>query len=255
MNTSAPGTLDVPPLWLRGPAVIVDGLIKLDTARAVEYQPMAEREILLDLAAVKDESSALAFVQRFGLLHCAPGTPAPRERLATMLDEARRAACVVLLYVAVNRATHGDDDEAAQGLTDLRGQLAPLLRAAFEQPAGSDDERLAQATKLVARMVSDGLADVRSAVTAALEWDIDGETPGPGDFRFVPRPADLLGYAYHQLAMAIVNRAPMRNCEECARAFVIADRRQRFCSPTCATRVRSRRFQARQRALRRKEDQ
>lgn len=252
MSTSAPGILDVPPLWLRGPAAIVDGWIELDAARAVKYQPIAEREILLDLAAVTDAPSALAFVQRFGLLHHGPGTPDPRERLDAMLKEANQVAVAVLLYVAVNRAMHGDDDEAAQGLNDLRDPLAPVL-ARFDPEPTTDRERMEAATKIVAMMVSEGLADVRSAITAALDWDIEGKAPG--DFRFVPRPADLLGYAYHQFAMEIVSRAPMRNCEECARAFVIADRRQRFCSPTCATRARSRRFQARRRALHREDHQ
>lgn len=256
MNPSAPGILDVPPPWLRGPAVVVDGWIELDTARAVEYQPMAEREILFELAAVTDQPRALAFVQRFGLLHCGPGTTRARERLDTMLDDAHGVRCAVLLYTAVNRAMHGDHDEAAQALNDLRGRLAPLLCAVFQQDPATDQERMASATKLVAMMVSEGLADVRSAVTAAMEWDIEGEeAPGPGDFRFAPRPADLLGYAYHHFALEIVNRAPMRKCEGCARAFVIADRRQRFCSPTCATRARSRRFQERRRGLQREDHQ
>lgn len=40
----------------------------------------------------------------------------------------------------------------------------------------------------------------------------------------------------------------MRYCEECQTAFLIHDRRQRYCSSRCASRVRMRRYYAKKRA-------
>jgi hypothetical protein len=106
-------------------------------------------------------------------------------------------------------------------------------------------------------VVSEGLEGATQSVTVAFEWETGpgARVPGyPGTFLFSPRPPDLSGYAWHQLAMAIVNRAPMRSCEKSGRTFPVRDRRQRFCAPTCASRARYRRWSSKRQPDNREEE-
>lgn len=237
---SGVATLDVPPPWLRGPAALDDGWVVLDLERAREYQP-SEAGLPYDLAAVSAPADVIAFVQRHGLLRHGPGADEHRERLRDFEEQALGLRYILRVYQELRRGLSEDRGESVEGLRALRGELRPALSDFFEAPASSDEELLAQASVTIAQGISQGLEGVEESVGAAV---VGGGSPGL--FGFAPRPPDLVGYAYHQLAMAVVSRAAMRTCAECGRFFPVKDRRQRFCTPTCASRARYRRWSKRQ---------
>lgn len=230
--------------WLRGPAKITDGWIELDAERSREYQPMEERDLLWDLAAAGESLEPVIFVARHGLLRHGPDADEHRERLEDFENSAWTIRYSLRLYLELRRALGNERRE--EGRKALRGELRPVLDHLFAQRANGDDELIAQAGGALARIASDGLAGTETGVDTAYQWLTDSGDPGPADlFMYSPRPPDLLGYAYYQLARdVLVNRAPVRTCEDCGRFFTFADPRQRFCTPTCASRVRQRRWQA-----------
>jgi hypothetical protein len=110
----------------------------------------------------------------------------------------------------------------------------------FEAEAKNDDELIQQVSKVISWLVNQGLDGVEEQIAVASEW----EGGHVGDFLIAVRPPSLTGWAYHQLALLLVNRQPMQTCDECGRSFISKDRRQRFCSATCGNRARQRRFVA-----------
>lgn len=234
-------------LWLAGPATLEDGWVVLDLARAREYRPLGVVGQHSDLAAVASPPDVLAFVQQHGLLRHPPGADEQRERLSDFESEALKLRSVLRLNLELRRALTDDPSERAEGLSALRGE--PVLSAFFEK-APSDLALAAQASKVISTVVSDGLRGVELAVAPMFEWTESDPQPfgDVGDFMLAPHVPNLLGLAYYRLAADIVNRTPMRMCEECGRMFPVHDQRQRFCTKTCASRARYHRW-SKQRSL------
>jgi hypothetical protein len=225
--------------WLRGPAKLDDGWIELDRERARRYTPFAEAGLMYDLAAIRRPPDALAFVQRYGLLHHGPDAQDSRERFADFESAALELSNTIGIYNLIRRAVRGEQDsgDAMSQLWDL----APQLAEGFDGEAKSADELVDQATQLVTYWTNQGLRGVDFKVVPSAHWG--GQV---GDFSLSAHTPTLLGSAYQQLAQAIVGRMPMRSCPECGRYFVFKDKRQRFCSATCGSRARQRRFAERQ---------
>ncbi len=218
--------------WLRGPATFEDGWIVLDRERATEYQPYSEKGMVFELAAVQTHHDALAFVQRYGLLRHGPDAQEWREPLEEWQSEALTLRGILYLLRALRQGLEGDMEDLR---ARWRGAIAPLFLASPE----NDQELLAQAAKAVALVVSEGLENVEEGIAA---MGVDWEEGSIGEFRLAARPRDLLGYVYHELAMLIVNRAPLNVCAECGRVFPITDPRQKYCSSACGSHARYRRW-------------
>lgn len=227
--------------WLRGSASYDAGWIRLDRKRAEEYLPKPEDQILDDLMAVREPAEAVAFVQRYGLLHHGPGVAEFRERFRDWELKIKHIRYAAHVYLLVRRAASEGDQQA---LAELREHWEPnIIRPLYGDPPPADDaDILGLASMFVASMVSLGLRGVEEGLGTTV-----GEyTPmaAPQRFFLQPRPADLLGHAYHQLAVRIVGQVPISECAECSRLFVVEDRRQRFCSKTCGNRARYRRWRS-----------
>src|SRR5262245_14256171 len=71
-----------PPLWVRGPAKIVDDDVVLEQRQRDTYQPHAQPQgMLFDLAAISEPHDVLRFVRSYGLLWCGPNAEVHREPL------------------------------------------------------------------------------------------------------------------------------------------------------------------------------
>ena len=241
-----------PPEWLRGPARLEGEHIVLDTRRAERYPPMATTDLAFDLAAIRRPSDSLEFCRRYGLLWHGPDSEDYREEVSRWQDEALELTGVLQLNSAVRRAVAGD--QAA--VTEMRESWDPILASILDAPGVSehlggtrDDQLLIVASSFVATTVSEKLAGVEEGIGAAVDFiDPSGTVLGPpGAYIFTPHPQNLLGYAYHHVALLLVGREPTDVCLECGRFFLIADRRQQFCSKSCAGRARQRRWIQRRR--------
>jgi hypothetical protein len=231
-----------PVQWLRGPANLNDGWVELDRQRAHPYTPMEEVDLMYDLAAIRRPPDALAFVQRYGLLRHGPGADKLRESFAEIETAALTLDTTIAWYLRIARVVRGDTEDANNAIREM-WRLAPKLGEHFDGTAKSDDELIDQATQLVAYWTNQGLIGVESKVTPSAHYtDPRGNRGEAGGFSMSAHATTLLGLAYHQLALTITMRIPLRECVECGRYFEIKDRRQRFCSPTCGSRARQRRF-------------
>lgn len=243
-----------PTRWWRGPARFERGLIVLDRRQAEEYPAgTAGRALVLDLAAVRRPQDALAFVRQHGPLWHGPDRPDVQEPWPRWQEAAAGAAAVLAVLVQLQDAVTGDR-AALAALRHLLGSLPEAVGADLQQLLGArpdpDALLLATAATTVAHLINQGLAGVEERVEAAFRWTTFRHLPRPpaelfGDFALAPRAPTLLALAYHQLALLVVGRVPLRTCAECGRVFDVHDQRQQFCSPTCASRARQRRWRHR----------
>ena len=232
------------PQWLRGEARYDRGWLSLDRATTEEYQPFQESGLLFDLAAVREPQDAIAFVRRYGLLRHGPDDADLREPFSQWQADATTLAGMLAMTRAVRASAAGDEDASAE----LWQVWEPGLRRAFQAPAADDDELRQQASVAVAWLVSEGLKGAEERLEADVQWGYGPEEGGgdPGQFHLSIHPPSLLALIYHQLAMLLTGRVPLGTCEECGRFYAMDDPRKRFCSPTCASRSRRRRWRERQ---------
>ena len=224
--------------WLRGPAVYADGWLTLDRDRAESYQPMSENDLVFDLANIRSPDDAVAFIRRRGLLWRGDPEGELRERFVEWEEVSRTLYGLLMLVNTLRQAEEGDQE----ALADLRGRWEPVIAPAFEAPAKDDAELLIQAGVFVAWMVSDGLDGAEQRLECAATWGsgTDGGPGRPSHFGLSIQAQHLVHYAYHELALLLSDRAPLRECSACGRIFEVEDPRQRYCSRSCSGRARQR---------------
>jgi len=218
------------PQWVRGPARVVGDWIEIDPADAQPYHAYTYKDTWRDLANVSDRRDAAAFATRYGLLR--QSSPDTDGRLRESWQEFNNEVQTLKTTLELARVVRGVARKSPE-LADALKAIQPVLTPLFQAPAASDDELLHQATQVVAWRISERMAGVELVV------DI-GEKPN--DFILAVRAPTLLGYAYHSLAQALVNRRELRMCRECSSVFVVEDKRQQFCSEACSKRARQRRY-------------
>jgi hypothetical protein len=232
------------PRWVRGFGRVAAGWVELDTRRPVEeYVPISEPDLVFDLADIRRPQDAVRFVRRYGLLWHGPGADTFRERFSEW-EETAQTLRGILWYAATLRDALSGAPVAQEELRRRAADLTDL----FQAPAASLDELYAQVSVVIARAVSEGLQGVEEGLEAAVEWETapgSGIAGPPGQFVFSAHAPHLVGYAYHQLALLLVQRVPLGTCEGCGRFFRVEHGRQRYCSPRCAGRVRWRRWATR----------
>lgn len=239
--------------WLRGPATATADWVELDATQAEEYSPTSQRGLFWDLQGIHVPADVPRFVERWGLLHSGhPDEQPEREPWSEWDATARRFRLILSLHARVQQALAGGDEaaEALRQLEALAGTMTSALGASRE-PA-NDLELVQQASGFVARAVDLGLADVRTGLAAAFEWTV-GANDGPGEpgaYVLTAHPADLVGHAYHEMALHLANRIPTRVCAECGTVFPVGHRRQKYCTEDCGARARYRRWQERQKEQR-----
>jgi hypothetical protein len=233
--------LSVDPVkWLHGPARIEGEFVVLDPSRARPYFPIAEQELVYDLAAVRRPQDALAFVQRYGLLTHGPDANEHREALSLFVKEALSVTFALTLYLSIRKAVGSEALAASDAIRELREFLPEFLPELGVARKTTDHGVIDLASRTVAGLVNSGLVGVESKIEHAGGYE-EGER---GDFLLSARSPTLRGLIYHQLALLITTRFPLRTCaeSECGRFFPVRDKRQQFCSATCSGRARQRRW-------------
>ncbi len=227
------------PLWLRGPITLTsDRWLVLDRARAATYRPTTDvprRANVFDLANIHQPKDAVRFAEQHGLLWHGPDAEDLLESFTDWWYEANDLRKILSLYLAWQQAQAGTGS-----IRELRGWLG--------QAQGLHDaDVLAQAAALVVERISQKLAACPMRLAANMPTNGAAET-----FSLGPATASPLHHVYFQLAQLLVNDVPLATCAEplCARFFDQSDRRQHYCSPTCANRARQRRWAQRARSAR-----
>jgi hypothetical protein len=235
------------PHWARGPAQIIGDEIVLDENRAQPYFLYEPRELMFDFAELAadlsnlDPRRAMAFVRRYGLLwHGAEdmGSGKCREPLRDWWIQSHMFALTADLYVRLKEAVKTGSAE------QLRTSPLDFMKA-IEGGDPEDDQFCIEAASLyLAEAISFNLKGSHLGVSASLGLDI--ERRGPLTFLLTQNPPNLVAAAYAQLAMAMVNRAPMVECQGCGRMFIPESGKQKYCTKSCASTSRWRRWKERQ---------
>jgi hypothetical protein len=233
------------PAWTRGPARLNADWVILDTTKAENYST-AGLDLLFELASIGGPADIVPFVRRFGLLwHSANYETDCREKVADWQREASHLRYQLTLWRLLQRSIAGDVN-ANQVLWDYQSHFQiRYTQDVYPRAPLSDDELHVTVSQLLAWHVDKGLEDMRIHIAAGAIVNVGGHLGEPGRFLFIPGPPNLLGFAYHQLALLLVDRMPLDTCRECGRFYHVTDRRQQYCSPTCAGRARHRRWTAR----------
>jgi hypothetical protein len=228
-----------PPEWIRGPAIIDGDEVVLEDRQRERYQPHTHAgEMLVDLAGISEPHDILRFVRQYGLLRHGPDANNHREAL----EEWRIAAGWLRSTLAVAVDLADSLNGVGSAYDNLRENELVRLHAANGEPPVLHDELESIASAALAHAVTAGLGDVRTRIVSDME-SVDGATD-PGRFRYFFEPDDLLGHLFASAAHLIVQRAPLARCPECGRYFAVEHGRQQFCTPSCASRARYKRFAA-----------
>jgi hypothetical protein len=229
MDTMARPTVPREVRWVRGRARFEGGAITLDPATTKDYSVLADGgPALWELGAIRRPQDAVDFARRFGLLHHGPDAEELREPWTEWESTALRIHSILVTANSLRAARWGDDAEATKYIREITS--TPAWRGLWEAAAQTDEQRWAQVGAWVASSVSNGLA--------GMEWGIDTAPGAPDLFLYAPRPSDLLGWIYYNLAQTFVNARPTRRCEGCGVIFLVHDDRQRYHDKRCAQRRR-----------------
>jgi hypothetical protein len=254
------------PLWARGPARIVGDEIVLDEDRAEPYKLGEALYVEFALEDLDEDypQSAVAFARRYGLLwHGADslGTGECREWLSDWWDVANELHFVLTLYREVQESLRTGSVEPLRSLEidwsaidwtafTVDGSLPqshPLLRPGKEPDAGeeyTDEMYLADICQVLAAFVNLGLEDCE---VGFLSLTMPGrEYNQPGKFGLQLAPQNLVGAAYGRYASVIAKREEVKECPGCGRMFFPESGRQKYCTKSCASTSRWRRWKARQ---------
>jgi hypothetical protein len=234
------------PIWARGPARIEGDEIVMYEAMAQEYYLFEPTDLMFDLAdlaadpANPDSHGALAFVRTYGLLWHGKedlGSGKCRELLSDWWKESYMLAVTADLYVRLKESVRSGSAESLRH--------GPVDYTAFEDMGITEDDALIEfSSLLLAETISVKLKGCDLGISSSLGLDVQPREPST--FLLTQNPPDLVTAAYAQLAMAMVNRAPMQACPGCGRLFIPESGKQKYCTKSCASTSRWRRWKAHQ---------
>jgi hypothetical protein len=253
------------PYWARGPARIVGEEIVLDEDRAELYTLGEALYVEFALEDLDEDypQSAVAFARRYGLLwHGAEylGTGECRELLSDWWDVAYELHFVLTLYRSIQEAVRTGSVEPIRSLeidwsaidwsalgatgSSRRGwpEETPDVEPIIEE---ADDELyLADVCQMLTEFINLGLEDCGVGLLSLT-------TPGaptnqPGKFGLQIAPQNLVAAAYAEYASVIAKRAEIKECPGCGRIFFPESGKQKYCTKSCASTSRWRRWKTRQ---------
>ena len=233
------------PQWARGPAHIVEDQVVLEESRAEPYYiHEADNELMFAFARLAadldnlDERDVLAFVRRYGLLrHGAEDLSSGKfsEPLAEVWAEARVFAEFLELYVKLRDSVRTGSSEP------LRTAKIDFSRY-FGHKAADGETLMAQAGVFLAEQVTEALEGCTHGVVPAA---LGVSSSNPDRFLLSINPPNLLSLAYVRFAQVIVDRAPMVECPGCGGTFIPESGKQKYCTKSCASTSRWRRWKDR----------
>ncbi|MEJ7814784.1 MAG: hypothetical protein WKF53_06365 [Rubrobacter sp.] len=250
------------PYWARGPARIVGEEIVLDEDRAELYTLSNALSVEFAIEDLDEEypRSAVAFARRYGLLwHGAEylGTGECRERLSDWWDVANELHFVLTLYRSVQEAVRTGSvepirsleiDWTAVDLSALMVEGSSRLGWPEEEPDTTeeytDELYLADVCQILATFVNLGLEDCGVGLLSLSSPDT--EYSQPGKFLLGVAPQNLVSAAYASYATVIAKRQEIEQCPGCGRMFSPESGRQKYCTKSCASTSRWRRWKKRQ---------
>jgi len=217
--------------------------------------------MVFDLAGIRSADDAAAFAAKYGQLWVRqPEGEIQREPVSRWMESAGASALLIDLYIYFNKALAGDQvsQDLLKEINRDRMSEAPdpgvpedLNDATLEQLAyryrmdriDDLDSAYGEMSQLIAALLNAGQAGIKPVVVTTMNLDA-GERMY-GWWRVMSAPS-LLGSIYDVLTDLIQDNREMRHCEECGRSFLMTDPRRLYCSETCASRVRRRRWRERQ---------
>jgi hypothetical protein len=225
------------PEWVRGPARIVDGELILDEDRAERYRPDNLGRAIFELAAASDYQGFRAFVRRYGLLWHGPeslGTGECRESVSGWQQAAYEARVVVLLYMKLREAERTGSADPVRSL-DMTWPGLP--------ETSNDKDYLKQVSGGLAGLINNHVAQYPTVLIPAFSFE---EKAPPGEFVFGHQPPNLHAALYTTFATMIAQRAELKECVGCGRIFHPESGKQKYCTKSCASTSRWRRWKEQQ---------
>jgi hypothetical protein len=239
------GTYKQYPYWARGPAWVEDGYVVLDEARATPYYIFEPPNLLFDLLNVYrptglEASDVTGFVRRYGLLHHGEGELGSgqcRESLDKWHEELADLDTTARLYIDLA-------ESARNGLTESMRERFAHIPTPSDEPHPEDEEFLGAASIVLAEWITEGMQDTKAGLASTV-W-LDTQPQGPTTFLLSQLPPNLVAAAYSQFAFLIANKAPLATCPGCGRLFHPKSGKQKYCTSSCASTSRWRRWNDRQ---------
>ena len=225
------------PEWVRGPSHVVNGEIILDENRAERYVPDFLDRALFELAAASDYQDFRAFVRRYGLLwHGANflGTGECRESVSEWQQAAHEANLMILLYKKLKEA------ERSSSAAPLRS--LPIIWQGLPETS-TDEDYLKKSSMVLAGLINNHVAQYPMVLIPAFKFE--AKAP-PGEFVFDRQPPNLHKALYTDLATMIGQRAELKECVGCGRFFHSESGKQKYCTKSCASTSRWRRWKEQQ---------
>jgi hypothetical protein len=221
------------PEWVRGPSRVVDGEIILDEDRAEHYTPDNLDRAIFDLAGVSHYQDVRAFVRRYGLLWHGPnslGTGECRESVSEWQEATYEANVILLLYMKLWEAERIGSADPLRSL-NMTWQGMP--------ETSTDEDYLKQISTGLAGLINNHVAQYPMVLIPAFRFE---EKAPPGEFDFGREPPNLQKALYTNLATMIGQRAELKECVGCGRLFHPESGKQKYCTKSCASTSRWRRW-------------
>jgi hypothetical protein len=156
--------------------------------------------------------------------------------LAEVWAEARVFAEFLELYVKLRDSVRTGSSEPLRTATV---DLSPF----FGHKAADDETLMAQAGVFLAEQVTEALEGCTHGVVPAA---LGVSSSSPDRFLLSIKPPSLISLAYVRFAQVIVDRAPMVECPGCGGTFIPESGKQKYCTKTCASTSRWRRWKEKQ---------
>src|SRR5215217_6285378 len=234
------GTYKQYPYWARGPARVEDGYVMLDEARATPYYIFEPPDLLFDLLNVYrpdglEAADVTGFVRRYGLLHHGErelGSGECRESLEAWQDELESLNLVARLYMDLV-------ESEKSGPTERMREVFSVVKSP-DNPPPTDEECLQVVSVALAEWITEGMQDTTVGLASTV-W-LDTRPQGPTTFLLSQVPPNLVAAAYSQFAFLIANKAGLATCPGCGRLFHPKSGKQKYCTESCASTSRWRRW-------------
>ncbi len=239
------GTYKQYPQWARGPARVENGYVVLDEDRATPYYMFEPQDLLFDLLAIYrpnslDDADVIAFVRRYGLLYHGEtelGSGECRESLGEWYDDLVDLNLVARLYIDLIESKRSTPTESMR-------EVFSLMATPSDNPEPSDEELLGAVSIALAECITEGMQETKAGLVST--YALDTQPRGPTTFLLSQLPPNLLAAAYSQFAFLIANKVPVSTCPGCGRLFPKQSKRQLYCTKSCASTSRWRRYRDRQ---------
>jgi hypothetical protein len=243
------------PVWARGPAHIVNDEVVLDEDRAEPYHMRGTDELMFELADLaadwnkRDTRDVLTFIRRHGMLWHGErdlGTGTCRESLSTWWLESRTLAFLMQLFAELKESARTrSGGPIRKMISDFPEMFGLDEQVAREQARRQSNQVLMNTySVLLSEVVTSKLEGTSMGLVSTVLTDLRGN--GPDTFLLSQNPPDLLAAAYVRFAQAIVHRAPIEECPGCGRRFIKRSGKQEYCTKSCASTSRWRRWKERQ---------